>query len=156
MSLVVHLTSLRDHGEWADRRLLEAVQNAVAPAAVRELAHVRGAQEIWLARIEQRPSTLEIWPELSVEELASVGAALDAAWRARFAELTDEALARPVSYRNLAGKAFSMPLSEILLHTLLHGQYHRGKATAALRAATGTAVSVDYILWLWNGTPRPG
>jgi uncharacterized damage-inducible protein DinB len=153
MSLLAHLTSLRDHGEWADRRLLEAVRAASAPAAIRELAHVRGAQEIWLSRIEQRPPTIPIWPELSAEELATVGAAMDAAWRTWFSELSEGTLSRPVSYKNLAGDPYTTPLSEILLHTMLHGQYHRGKASVALRAATGAAVSVDYMLWQWSGAP---
>ncbi len=151
MPFLDHLASLRAHGEWADQRLLDAVLDAEAPAAVRELAHVRGAQEIWLSRIEQRPATLAVWPEMTAAELAAVGASVDAAWRARFSELTEGMLAQPVSYTNMAGKTFTTPLSEILLHTMLHGHYHRGKACVALRAATGAAVSVDYMLWRRTG-----
>jgi uncharacterized damage-inducible protein DinB len=151
MPFLTHLTSLRDHGEWADRRLLESLRETAVPDAVRELAHVRGAQEIWLSRIEQRRSTLPIWPELSVDELATIGEALDAAWRARFAALTADMLSQPISYRNMAGDPFSTPLSEILLHTMLHGHYHRGKANVAIRAATGAAVGLDYILWCRSG-----
>lgn len=154
MSFLAHLDSLRAHGEWADQRLVKAVRDAAAPVAVLELAHVRGAQETWLSRIEQRSPSLPVWPELSVEELVSVGASMDSAWRARFSELTERMLGLPVSYRNLAGAPHTTPLSEILLHTFLHGQYHRGKASVALRAATGAAVSVDYMLWQWSGAPR--
>lgn len=147
-SFLTHLTSLRDHGEWADRRLLGPLRETAVPDAVRELAHVRGAQEIWLSRIEQRNATLPIWPELSVDELATIGEALDTAWRLKFTSLREEMLAQPVQYKNMAGDPFSTPLSEILLHTMLHGHYHRGKASAAIRAATGAAVmSLDYILW---------
>lgn len=154
MSFLVHLASLREHGEWADRRLLDAVRAASASTAVSELAHVRGAQELWLARIEQRSPTLAVWPELTVAELATVGGTLDAAWRARFSGLTEETLSQVIAYKNLAGEPYTTPLSEILLHTMLHGQYHRGKASVALRAATGAAVSVDYMLWQWSGAPR--
>lgn len=52
----------------------------------------------------------------------------------------------PVSYRNVAGEPFATPLGDILLHVMLHAQYHRGKANAALRVA-GRAAAVDYILW---------
>jgi uncharacterized damage-inducible protein DinB len=152
MSMLAHFASLRDHGEWADRRLLDAVRNADVPAAVRELSHVRAAQEIWLSRIEARTSTLPIWPELTLDELASVGETIDLAWRAKLRELTEMMLVQPVSYQNMAGAEFSPPLSEILMHVFLHGQYHRGKATAALRAATGAAVSLDYILWFRHST----
>lgn len=147
MSFLTYVTSLHAHGEWADRRLLEALRGAEAPVALRELAHVRGAQDIWLARIEQRAPSLAVWPELTVDELATVGESIDVAMRDRLATLTEPELAEPVAYRNMAGESFTTPLSEILLHLMLHGHYHRGKASVALRAATGAAVGVDYILW---------
>jgi hypothetical protein len=93
-SFLAHLASLRDHGEWADRRLLESLRESAVPNAVRELAHVRGAQEIWLSRIEQRTATLPIWP----------GEALDAAWRSRLAALTGNMLNQEISYKNTAGE----------------------------------------------------
>lgn len=144
--LVAHLAALQRHGEWADRRLLEALRSVVSPEALRECAHVRGAQETWLARIEGRPATLPVWPELTVEELAHQGAGIDAGWRRFLADLDASRLGTAIAYRNSAGDSFATPLGEILLHVMLHGQYHRGKANAALRAA-GTPVGLDYILW---------
>jgi uncharacterized damage-inducible protein DinB len=155
MSLLSHLVGLRQHGEWADRRLLDAVRATHAPLAVRELAHIRGAQELWLSRIEQRAPILPVWPDCAVEELATIGVAVDTAWRLLFDTLTDDDLGRPISYKSIAGDPFTTPLSEILLHTMLHGQYHRGKANAALHLAGGSPVSADYILWQWNGAPAP-
>lgn len=147
MSLLSHLADLRAHGEWADHQLLVAARAAQTPIAIRELAHVRGAQEIWLSRIEQRAPSFGVWPEMSIEQLADAGAAVDAAWRARFSTFDEDALARPISYRSIAGDPFTTPLGEILTHLFLHGHYHRGKANAALSAAGVTPVSVDYILW---------
>ncbi len=150
MSIFVeHLRSLHAHGAWADQRLLEAALAAAVPvpAALRELAHVRGAQEVWLARIERRTPTLPVWPELTLAALETAGASVDAAWQAYLGELDAETLNRPVEYTNSAGQAFVTPLGEILLHLMTHGQYHRGKANAALRAAGAEAAGVDYILW---------
>ena len=49
--LLRHLASLRAHGEWADTKLVAAAQLVAGDATVvlRELAHVRGAQEVVLA-----------------------------------------------------------------------------------------------------------
>ena len=149
MSVIAHLTSLRQHGEWADRRLLDALRSAPQPVpeALRELCHVRGAQEIWLSRVEQRSASLPVWPSLSIDELADVGASLDRAWRGFIEQLRDPGLSEPVSYVTSGGEPFSTPVGEILLHMLTHGQYHRGKANAALRAAKAVPPSVDYIAW---------
>jgi uncharacterized damage-inducible protein DinB len=147
--LVRHLDALRRHGEWADTRLLEALRSAPRPVpeALRELAHVRGAQEIWLSRIEGRPASLAVWPDLSLDDLAHVGPSLDIAMRRLIDSTTAGALDRMVSYTNTAGLKFSTPLGEIVLHMLMHGQYHRGKANAALRAGGAQPASVDYIAW---------
>ena len=132
MSLLEHFAALRAHGEWADGKLLEAVRTSDVPLAMRELAHVRGAQEIWLSRIEQRAPTVAIWPEFTVHELGTVGAVVDAQWRTFFGGLNEQALNGSVSYRSLAGDAYTTALGHILSHVLMHGHYHRGKANAAL------------------------
>lgn len=147
MSYLSHLAALRAHGEWADQQLLGIARLAHVPLAIRELAHVRGAQEIWLSRIERRVPTLAIWPEMSIDQLATAGATVDAAWRGCFATFTEDSLARAISYRSIAGDPFTTPLGEILAHLFMHGHYHRGKANAALSAAGVAPVSVDYILW---------
>jgi uncharacterized damage-inducible protein DinB len=147
--MIQHLQRLAAHGEWADRRLLAAAQRASGDVAVvlRELAHVRGAQETWISRIEARAATLPVWPTMAPGELAEAGAMLDVSLRRLVASLTPSMLEREVTYTNSAGRAFSTPLGEILLQVLIHGQYHRGKANAALRAIGAEAVNVDYITW---------
>ena len=147
--LIRYLESLRAHGEWADRRLHGAVQSAPTDVSValRELAHIRGAQDIWIARIEGRRPTLPVWPEWSALELERAAVQLDASMRALISRLTPETLGQTVAYATLAGVPFSTPLADILLHLLTHGQYHRGKANVALRSAGIEPVGVDFILW---------
>jgi uncharacterized damage-inducible protein DinB len=152
-SLTAHLASLRAHGAWADQRLLDGLRAAGTPVpdALRELAHVRGAQEVWLSRIEQRPATIPVWPALSLDELAEIGHHVDQAWERFFEACSDATLDRLVAYTNSAGAAFTTPLDAILFHVMTHGQYHRGKANVALRAAGAAAVGVDYIVWVRSG-----
>lgn len=147
--LLQHLESLRAHGEWADAHFLRVLREATVDvsAVMREVAHVRGAQEIWLARIEHRPPTLPIWPEWSPADLAELGPALDVRLRAMFAELTPESLVQTLTYANLAGATYDTPVGEILLHLCMHGHYHRGKANAAMSRAGLAPVSIDYITW---------
>lgn len=147
--MIQYLQRLAAHGEWADARLLAATERASGDAAIalRELAHVRGAQETWISRIEGRTATLPVWPTMTAREVAQAGAQLDAELRRLLAALTPPMLDREVSYTNSAGRAFSTPVGEILIQVLTHSQYHRGKANAALRAIGAEAVNVDYITW---------
>jgi uncharacterized damage-inducible protein DinB len=147
--MISHLERLVAHSAWADERLLAAAQRASGDTTdvLRELAHVRGAQETWLSRIEGRAATLPVWPTLTLEELGSAGARLDERLRQLVATLTPAMLNREVTYATLAGRTFTTPLADILLQVLTHGQYHRGKANAALRAIGAEPVAVDYIAW---------
>jgi uncharacterized damage-inducible protein DinB len=146
---------LSAHSAWADARLLEAARRATGDLTqvLRELAHVRGAQEIWLSRVDARPATLPVWPTLTLDELASAGAELDRQLRHLVASLTPEAMDRHVTYATTTGRTFSTPLADVLLQLLTHGQYHRGKANALLKALGEEPVAVDYIAWQREGRP---
>ncbi|WP_310572257.1 DinB family protein [Gemmatimonas sp.] len=147
--LLRHLASLRAHGEWADTKLVVAAQQVTgdATAVRRELSHVRGAQEVWLSRIEGRAATIPVWPAYSAVEIERAGAVIDERMRRLFDTLTPESLAQEIAYSNLQGLPFRTELGEILLHLLMHGQYHRGKANVALRDVGAATVGVDYIAW---------
>ena len=69
--MLTELRHLRDHMAWADDALLDALAGATSlPAeAAREFAHVLGAEENWLARLETRAPRTAIWPQVTLGEL---------------------------------------------------------------------------------------
>ncbi len=152
---VSYLQSMCDHGAWADAHLLRAVRGAAVDMqeVVRELAHVRGAQDIWLARIEGTTPSHPVWPEWSVDDLARASAPIDARLRAVIERMTPNTLAQPLRYTSLAGVSFETPMGGVLVHVLMHGHYHRGKANVALVRAGVAAESVDYISWQREALP---
>lgn len=155
--MLSYLQHLATHSAWADARLLDVASriNGDRTAVLRELAHIRGAQAIWLARLEGTAPLLPVWPTLTAEELAALGATLDAAWHRIIDALEPDALEQYVSYRNLAGAERRTKLGDILVHVFMHGQMHRGKANAALRTMGIDAVGVDYIAWVWERETAP-
>ncbi len=153
--MIDHLQRLARHGAWADARLLKAAGQASGDLApvLRELGHVRAAQEIWLSRIEERAATLPVWPTLGLEELAAAATTIDASLLALLDGLTADTLGREVAYKTSSGVGYRTSVDDILLHLLTHGQYHRGKANVALRAIGAEAVNVDVITWLRETPP---
>jgi uncharacterized damage-inducible protein DinB len=142
-----HLKRLFEHMAWADTHALKALRESkgASELAHSELAHVLGAEHVWLARLEGRPATVAVWPELSVDECEALAHETQAGFRA-FVDREDEStLERTVHYRNSAGAAFNSKVSDILLHVALHGSYHRGKVAAALRASGAEPAATDYI-----------
>jgi uncharacterized damage-inducible protein DinB len=147
MNALQQLRRLWDHAAWADAALLARLERAAAPPplAVREYAHVLGAEEVWLSRLVGRPSAAAVWPELSLPEIADLARAVRAGYLEYLANLTDVDVARGVSYVNSAGLAFTTPVGDILLHVALHGQYHRGKVNLMFREAGLDPAPVDFI-----------
>jgi uncharacterized damage-inducible protein DinB len=154
MTALEQIQRLWKHAVWADAAILSALERPEqSPAdAVREFSHVLGAEETWLARLEGRPATLAIWPELARTELASAARRIQDGYGAYLAALRDEDVERPVSYTNTKGHPFETPIGDILLHVALHGQYHRGKINLLLRQANAGPSPVDFISFV-RGVP---
>jgi len=157
MHIVSGLDQLRRlwrHAAWSDVLMLEALQMATrAPdEAVREYLHVVGAEEVWLARIERRPSRAAVWPTMSLHEVSALGESVRDGYHRLLADMEPDALDEPIRYTNSAGQEFTTAVGDILLHVALHGQYHRGKINLLLRQAGEGPAPVDFISFV-RGVP---
>lgn len=141
------LQRLLEHARWADCLMFAELRSrsGVPPEALRELNHIVGAGEVWLARLERRTSRAEVWPEFSLAEAAALAETVHAGYGRYCRGLTAAALAAPVPYTNSAGRSFETPAGDILMHVALHAQYHRGKVNQLLRQAGQAPVPTDYI-----------
>lgn len=158
MSVVEEIAKMWRHAAWADRTLLDALAGVpeLPPAALREVAHVFGAAETWLARIEGRAPRCAIWPALTLDECSSLAAQLRDAYPRLLDALHDDArLGDDVAYTNSAGQAFTTALGDILLQVVLHGQYHRGKVNLLLREHGLQPVTLDFIAFVRAGASAP-
>lgn len=147
------ILALWRHLFWADQELVQAVvEQAGTARAVREMAHVLGTEETWLARIEGRAADVAVWPDVGVEDLTSLLERAHASCHDYLERLREGELAREIRYTNSAGQRFTNSVADILLHVALHGQYHRGKANLLLRDSGLKPAPTDYIAWV-RGTP---
>jgi uncharacterized damage-inducible protein DinB len=150
---VAQLARLFDHLGWADATLARALTAPTVPSlAIREYAHIAGAEETWLSRIEHRASTAAIWPELSAAEATALCARTGETFGKLIARCNDATLDAPVKYTNSAGKSFATPLGDILTHVAMHSQYHRGKVNLLLRESGLEPAPVDFITFV-RGVP---
>jgi uncharacterized damage-inducible protein DinB len=145
---------LYDHLYWADRNVLESLRSAAHPPvrAIELYAHILGAENVWLSRIHSQPTTLAVWPALTLEQCEKISAANNESFARVVESLNPTALAKQISYRNSAGASFTSTLEEILLHVALHGSYHRGQIAMLLRDSGETPVPTDFIAFA-RGAP---
>lgn len=148
--------TLYDYNRWANGRALEAA-GALEPSAfvkdlknsfpsVRDtLAHILGAEWIWLRRWHgESPSTLISGAEFpTVAALRERFHAIDRERSAYLASVSDEKLQRHFDYRDIAGNPLRLRLVQSLQHVVNHGTYHRGQVTTMLRQLGAKPVSMD-------------
>lgn len=149
-----YIESLFAHMTWADERALASLERAgVVPLQALELLnHVLGAEAEWLARLEQRPSEMPIWPSFGLTDCRAAAQRNREAYAAYLSRVTADDLDRRVSYRNSRGVAFESRVEDILLHVAMHGSYHRGQVALVVRADGEEPNATDYIAFV-RGAP---
>jgi uncharacterized damage-inducible protein DinB len=149
MNLLDSVRRMWDHCAWADRLLFDALDTVSdREAAWAEYAHVIGAEETWLSRLEQRPPRAAIWPKLDRHEVAALRDAVVDGYRNYLNALDESRLEQSIEYTNSAGVEFQTVCADILIHVALHGQYHRGKINLLLRQSDIQPSPVDYIAFV--------
>jgi uncharacterized damage-inducible protein DinB len=168
------LISLFGYGQWVTRRLLAAATGLSQEQFVRELlpgfgsvhhtlAHLLGAEAIWLARCQgQSPKTILSPADLpTVEVIRMRWEELDAERSAYLARLDDAGLEETLRWTNMRGQAFSLVRWQVLLHCANHSTHHRSEVAAMLTELGHEPESTDlleYYLGLagqpWKPTPR--
>jgi uncharacterized damage-inducible protein DinB len=161
MSALEHLRRLWAHASWADSAFVAELQRlpSVPLEVLREYAHILGAEEVWLSRLEARPSRTAVWPELTLPELTALAGEVRTGYERYLARVSESETGCDIAYTNSAGQAFTTTISDILLHVAMHGQYHRGKVNVLLRQSGLTPVPADFISFARGvpaaTTPRP-
>ena len=149
---------LYDYNAWANRRSMEAaaaltLEQFTKPmgssfSSVRDtLAHIYGAEWIWLERFQGR-SPASLPDPTQFADLASL--------RERWAEheprllgfvrgVTQADLERVLEYKTLKFGVYRNPLWQSMQHVVNHGSYHRGQVTTLLRQHGGRPILTDLM-----------
>jgi uncharacterized damage-inducible protein DinB len=108
------------------------------------MAHIVGAECLWLGRLKKESSAFAVWPELGIEGCREGLAELAARWP-ELLDVKGEALGDSVAYTNSQGQAWTNTVEEILTHVTIHSAYHRGQIASDLRASGLIPAYTDYI-----------
>ena len=149
---------LYDFNAWANQRTLDACAALTHEQFTRDLgssfrsvrdtlAHIYGAQWVWLERWHGRippalPSPAD-FPDF--ETVKRRFAEIDRNLIDYAASLSPEDLQRVLDYRTLAGTPNAQPLWQMLQHVANHSTYHRGQVTTLLRQLGAKAPATDLI-----------
>jgi len=143
---LARLRRLLEHDAWANAAALASLGSGPASGQARAwMAHIVGAEYLWLARLHQRPSEMPVWPDFDLDSCATRLTELAGEWMQFLESLDEDALVDGVAYRNSKGEFWTSTVGDILTHVVLHAAYHRGQIAAAVRGAGGEPAYTDFI-----------
>ncbi len=149
---------LFDYNSWANHRSLGAAEKLTPEqlaqplgssfSSVRDtLAHIYGAEWIWLERFQGRaPSALpDVAQFRDVASLREQWLQHEDRLLAFVSGLTQSDLDRVMEYKTLKFGIYSNPLWQSMQHLVNHGTYHRGQVTTMLRQLDAQPVLTDLM-----------
>jgi uncharacterized damage-inducible protein DinB len=149
---------LYDYNAWANRRCLAAAEKLTIeqftkpmgssfPSVRDTLAHIYGAEWIWLERFQGRsPSALPNIGQFSnVQTLRETWTVLEDRLIAFVGSISQADIDRQMEYKTLKYGVYSNPLWQSMLHLLNHGTYHRGQVTTLLRQLGAQPILLDLM-----------
>jgi len=156
--VIGYLTNMARYNQWVNRRLFDKVQllsdeeiardrGAFFGSILGTLNHILVGDMFWLRRfsssklckealapIREMPMPTNLRDVLfdDIQTLRTQREAMDALILDFSAAWTDEMLASPIRYRNMAGEKHQQPLGALLQHLFNHQTHHRGQVTTLL------------------------
>lgn len=139
-----------EHLNWANQRILEALQNVeVKDQPISLFSHILNAEQVWVTRLQGMDSSqMPIWSDGDISVCAKLIKQNEEHFKTYLAGIAKTDLDNVISYTNSRGKEFTTSIRDILTHLALHGQYHRGQINSLLRAGGIEPVSIDYITFV--------
>ena len=148
MTLDVDLARLFAYEFWADREVLAVLRAAgerTPPRAPAIMNHILAAAHLWLTRMTGEKIKVDVWPALSIEQMAHRIDSLESAWRKWIASADAASLDQKIAYINSLGESWTSTAREILTHIIIHAGYHRGQIAILLGQAGQKPAYTDFI-----------
>lgn len=145
--MLPYLQQLFTYDHWANAEAIRSLGAASrAPErAVKIMAHVLGAEWLWLARLRNEPSAVAVWPEWDMDEMRKSLESIKGEWSCYFAGLAEDKLSLDVAYLNTQGEKWANTVQDILMHVPMHSAYHRGQVASLLRESGNEPAYTDFI-----------
>lgn len=155
------IRQLFDYTDYANHLVLDAAENLTDEQLRQDvkishgsifgtLAHMAGAEWVWLSRW-QGVSPSEIWNDKTFADLNALRARweqIEGERRAVLETLTEDALQADLSYRNVKGDPFALPVIAQMQHVVNHATLHRGQVVGMIRQLGIAPPAVDLLYYL--------
>jgi len=146
-----YFLKLLNYDQFANKAITRAIIEAGEPdKAVKLMAHLLAAQQIWLNRCKGLPATgIALWPDWKTDSFEKIIDENHKYWVAFLDGLEAADFQRAIAYKNSKGDSFENLIADILAHLINHGTHHRAQAGQQLKlAGLESLPNTDYIFYI--------
>jgi uncharacterized damage-inducible protein DinB len=152
---------LYEYNEWANDHVLDAAallsddefsrkQGASFESVEGNLAHIVGAQIIWLQRWTGGANPKPVSEFQKMRGIPSIREAFEnshAELRSFLDSLTEEGLERVLAHRDSAGNPYERVMWKLMSHVVNHGTHHRAETAMAMGLLGKPMRELDYTFF---------
>ncbi|MFD2932832.1 DinB family protein [Spirosoma flavum] len=144
-----YLIKLLDYELWANRRLIDAIENINNPPAraIALMGHILSAQHVWFGRIIHASTFVTIWEDIPVSWMGETAERQHRQLVSHLLGLSESDMLQLAEYINTKGIVYQSSLLNILTHLSHHAAYHRGQMVQLIRPMLEEAPETDFIVW---------
>jgi len=149
MNTIEHLRQLFAYNDWANRRIVTALNKNKSEKAQKILAHLLITEKEYFERLGGKDSTgFDFWQDLSLEDCAKLTQETAENYEAILQKSEDESISQIARYKTSEGVAYQNTFRQMLTHVLFHSATHRGNIVLKMREEGFAPPKIDYIIYL--------
>ena len=108
------------------------------------ISHTLNAQEIWNARIEEKPNSVGVWDIRPMKTLKGIN---NANYLNSLRIVNEQDFDKIIRYTTSRGETFENTVRDILFHVINHSTYHRGQIATDCKLQGLAPLVTDYIFY---------
>ncbi len=144
-----YFIKLFQYDHHVNQIIIDAISTNQSSEALKLIAHLLGAQQIWLSRCKgENKLTGPIWPDWDLTTCQQVLNDNHTQWIAFLNSVND--LEQKITYRDMKGNEFSSKLEDMITQVTNHGTHHRAQIGQLLKQEGKSLPITDYIFYIRN------
>lgn len=143
MEITIDAQRMLHYDLWANQQALKTLHGRnIPPKALSIFGHIVAVHRLFLARICEDKTAVEVWPALNLQTIEKDLEELRRRW---VDVLTDRNACDDIMYINSKGEHWRNQIGDIVLHVITHAAYHRGQIATLLGQSGVAPAYTDFI-----------
>jgi uncharacterized damage-inducible protein DinB len=163
-----HSLKMYDYHKWANNQVISRIKElpesvyhkeiqSVFPSVAKTLTHIYRVDSGWLGIMsgkgfEEAMQSGEEKEPIAIHEMQGMFSDLSERYQMFFSRQSD--MERIIEFHNPWAGPTAVSLSDIVIHVVNHGTYHRGNLSAMLRQLDHSTVMTDYAVFWYANQPN--